>query len=645
MLPRHAWARGHKPEEPPPPVPTPAPTPTPTPPPPSPAPGAPQWQNVPTVTFIAGQISSFNYASFASDPEGDPLTFSSNNLTLPTGVTHNEAAKLFAFNGSPLTGAVDGNILYADDAQPNPFQISDIIGPSSSEWEAPDPTHWNKRLYCSWTTPGQIDFSGNSGSPWATNSVTANGNRTFDVLALVQRWVSGYNRGILLVSTSGSATFAGRTSGTPPQLDVNTSAGNFTLRPCTATAAVDMSTFALLDGRNSFTVDSSNRKGFVQFDISAIPKTATVTSATMTLNCTARTGTPLVQVWELNHRRVYNGARVLPTPGLAAAFVKDTNITSHPAVYFSAKNMQNPSSAWNGRTISLPNTEYIYNATFDATIARCRIPAGQQEIDIHEKYIMFGGATDNSLPLATIDEAYGRYYVMFESDWIGADGGKMPGWDTRQGFWKPGSHQNGQYPNGFWDWSHAGGNGSVPANGTWVSGTDFNAPGQDGQTTTGFHGQMLRGSWSINSATPSQVPYGAYMRPGLYMYHLDQGSMPIDEGVSGGGSFGDIFYFQGRFMRKNQWYCIEHRVRMNSLTGTADADGNRTAVADGLYQCWLDGELVHTQTNMRWRRHPNIGLASWWIGFFHGGGAVAPADMHVQVRNVVLASQYIGMMG
>jgi hypothetical protein len=90
-------------------------------------------------------------------------------------------------------------------------------------------------------------------------------------------------------------------------------------------------------------------------------------------------------------------------------------------------------------------------------------------------------------------------------------------------------------------------------------------------------------------------------------------------------------------------YCdtIEQRMKMNSLVGSAlDEYGSREAAFDGIMQVWVDGTFCYERTNFRWRRHRDMGIASWWMGMYHRGGPTN-VDMHMRFGKAVLATGYI----
>lgn len=79
---------------------------------------APVWTTIPTITFFQGNAANVSVAAYATDPDGDPMTFTKNGVALPTGVTFDAAGKRFVYDGSAAASGTNGHILTADDGRP-----------------------------------------------------------------------------------------------------------------------------------------------------------------------------------------------------------------------------------------------------------------------------------------------------------------------------------------------------------------------------------------------------------------------------------------------------------------------------------------------------------------------------------------------
>jgi hypothetical protein len=95
-------------------------------------------------------------------------------------------------------------------------------------------------------------------------------------------------------------------------------------------------------------------------------------------------------------------------------------------------------------------------------------------------------------------------------------------------------------------------------------------------------------------------------------------------------------------IKRGVWYNIEYQIKMNTVSGAADSLGNQEANYDGVLRVWVDGQLAYERTNLRWRRHPEMGAAGFVMDIWHGGTALPDVTMHCRFANVVIASEYIG---
>jgi hypothetical protein len=126
-------------------------------------------------------------------------------------------------------------------------------------------------------------------------------------------------------------------------------------------------------------------------------------------------------------------------------------------------------------------------------------------------------------------------------------------------------------------------------------------------------------------------PYDDLFWLGSYMYSLDQAS-----------AYGDHLRWTNTVIDKGRWHCIEQYIKMNSISGPYDANGNGVANADGVYRAWLGGVLAFERTGLRWRRHPDMGVQGFWLDWYHGGVNPVQKNMHYRMNHVVIARDYIG---
>ena len=81
----------------------------------APGPGDPVWTMVPPIQFTEGVAASVSIATFVSDPNGDPLTITKNDMALPPGVTYDATGQRFVYDGIGAAAYTDGHVLSADD--------------------------------------------------------------------------------------------------------------------------------------------------------------------------------------------------------------------------------------------------------------------------------------------------------------------------------------------------------------------------------------------------------------------------------------------------------------------------------------------------------------------------------------------------
>ncbi len=144
-----------------------------------------------------------------------------------------------------------------------------------------------------------------------------------------------------------------------------------------------------------------------------------------------------------------------------------------------------------------------------------------------------------------------------------------------------------------------------------------------------YQGASIRGHGGTR--TNDGNPYDHLFWVGSYVYHLDQPT-----------NYGDSITWTGTVLGKGRWYCIEQYIKMNSIVGPFDANGNGVAVKDGHLKVWVDGVEAYERTDFRWRRNPEMGIQGFWLNWYHGGTAPSPRDMHFRMDSVVIARSYIG---
>lgn len=485
-------------------------------------------------------------------------------------------------------------------------------------WDAgsgPSRDYWSQKLQLRWANLGTgdwLDAHQKPQGPTAFASTTvAVGPVALLVTDLVRRWLStGQNRGFYLRSDQAwPFTFAGRTHATEqqrPTLTIETDHG-VTVLECVCNAGWTPTSYLGRDSRSSFNVAADVQFAALQFDLSRW--VGTLRRATLGLTCLALKYAGVLQIFELNPPQFRIGRGELPQePGIAGNYAFDRGLGANPSVLFAGDFSDLSRARWQTGGVA-PGSQTMKDPRTGTTYLRSQIPQGQLLGCDLERTVVDGANT--GIPQRTETELYARYYVLLEDDWGSeVDANKMPGWDGRFGWWHAG---------GFWQ--NTTGNGGVPPTGLKVRNASANR--------WEFEGASMRGHGGTRSNDGN--PYDDLFWLGSYMYHLDQE-----------GDFGEPMRWGNTVIDRGRWHCVEHHIRMNSITGPYDATGNGMAAKDGQYTVWMDGALAFKRTNLRWRRHPEMGIQGFWLNWYHGGTAASPRNMHFRMDSVVIARAYIG---
>lgn len=485
-------------------------------------------------------------------------------------------------------------------------------------WDAgsgPNRDYWSHKLLLPWVNRGPGDWIDGSQTPLGNrpyaSATVSGGSVKLNVTALVSRWLeTGINRGFYLRSGQlWPFTFAGRNFATlsaRPQLTVVTSAGTRNLE-CVSNAGWTTSSSLSRNTQQTFSVAKNNAFAALQFDMSGV--TGPIQSALLTLNCVSLKYPGTLEIFELNPPAFRIGGGDLPSqPGIAANYLFDQGLSGHPDVLFAGDFSDLTKSRWQVGQIVLPALQ-VKDARTGTTYVRGQIPKGGLLGSDLQRVVARG--TPAGIPILTESELYGRYYVFLEEDWGSqVDANKMPGWDGRFGWW----NQVGY-------WQSTTGNGGTRPTGLKVRNVTANR--------WEYQGASMRGHGGTRANDGN--PYDDLFWIGNYIYHLDQAS-----------NYGEPINWTGTVISKGRWHCIEQHIKMNSITGPFDANGNGIAVRDGQFRTWIDGVPAYERKNFRWRRHPEMGIQSFWLNWYHGGTAPSPTTMHFRMDSVVLARSYIG---
>jgi hypothetical protein len=188
------------------------------------------------------------------------------------------------------------------------------------------------------------------------------------------------------------------------------------------------------------------------------------------------------------------------------------------------------------------------------------------------------------------EELYARFYIWFTDSWYEESEpdlhvGKLPGF-------------SGTYDRCGW-----GNRSSNPAHGRQDAGT----------------------CWSARLYNEDVVGRTAH-RVGFYVYHMNQQNI-----------FGDSLEKWPTVFQNNQWYCIEQRVKMNTV-----------GIANGILEGWVDAGVndqpVYSKTDLRFRNVSTAKIEKLWWNIFVGGGDSYQADhtMNLNFDNAVISTTRIG---
>jgi hypothetical protein len=531
------------------------------------------------------------------------------------------AAEPDAANGSqfePASGSTD--TVSADRAD------------ASALWDGSsgvDSLYFNAGALLPWENKGGdwTDAAGVAQGPiaYATLISGAPGAFAADISTLVRQWYGQGNSGVYL-KASGSATVGSRAhpdAGKRPALLLSDGAGTITEVSCSASAGIDAG--ATKNVRNGAIAVGANQNLALQFELPRPPPT--FVSARLQLTTISNDSTPLVlNVYALRPPKLFSGG--MPAVGVAAKYFRDVGIETDADVYFGGFDSSNfpegfaaldPNAVPEGSFPEALNS--IYNpGSFAACTKDHRWSTKRSNLATRNPHN--GMLIRQELPraqfLAKVNsecptELYFRYYLKLKAGYqCSVDGKKLPGLAGRYGIWT-GDDQLGDY-------EPQTGNGGSP-------------------TTGDFDGKSLNG-WSVRHhafVAPNDAnPLRALIPLNYYAYFVGMGARYGSFWRWGNHALGYVN------VEEDTWYCLEHYVKVNSVSGPFDPNGNGVATADGIVRGWLDGVLVFEKTDAVLRVHPAIKIDEVWLDHYHGGPRPAETTHRFSMAGLVVARRYIG---
>ena len=477
---------------------------------------------------------------------------------------------------------------------------------------------------------------------YAAASSSAPGVVSFDVSALVSLWYEVGNTGAFIFAKGGGVVVGRRENPDPalvPKLTLTFADGSSADAPCTASGITNLTTFKGVTGPTATLGTGVNMA--LQFALPAL--THPLSKATLTLVSTKNySGTTRLDVYELNAPKILQA--VSPRPGLAANYIRDSNIDADPDVYF-ASTLTDPAQRdplfpewWIqpksstyvdpvDPVLGVPtlNVNYV-TADFAAMTSNHRW--SQKRNNIHPGVPLPTRNPKNGLQIreeidpsqyialqhpGTPRELYMRYYIKLKAGYqCSVEGKKLPGLAGRYGKW-----------NSIGYYQYYAGNGGSPTRGLY-------AP------KSGYSGWSMRALAYIG---PSDA--NPYAEDVVLMTYAYQAQMV--------GPFGNNWHWGTQesgfpLLEPDRWYCIEQHVKMNTVNGPFDAYGNGTGVADGVMEAWVDGVNVLTRTDVMFRKNPAIAVDEVWLDHYHGGTHLPEAEHAFAMTALVVARRYIGPM-
>lgn len=533
--------------------------------------------------------------------------------------------------GRPLTVTVSDYVEPAPSASIVQYVThdGDDVGNVSTS-SAPSATMWNTVLQVPWanTNGDWLDATETEqgSTEWASSAaLNALGRYSITVTSLVQRWQSnGMNRGFFLKYSANAfpVTFAGRTAATDadrPKLVVTTALGTFTIT-ARCNAHFEHGSNQVRSGSDEWVV-GSGYSAVLQFDLSSIVGAAT--SATLDVTVTAQDQTGMVlKVFEANPPTLLDPAtNATPVTGIGSGTW--AALQAHGSTIFADDWRTGGALDFTGANYEIPHAD---GRSTDAVTGRTKMAAHIQsgqllgasvKVDVVESDTA-GGVTQAANRRS---ELYARARMYFDANFASTvERIKIPAIGCQLGYWVTSS-------GGYWETNLTGGNGGAQATGTKVWLSSING-GAGGWGYSGHSSRLLIGLRNTDTSA-----YAGLVSVSAYIYNLDQGGpFPAEERFPGG-----VVLSLGRD------YEFEFRQKLNTYTGSTDADGNyATANADGIYQVWINGTLCYDKQTFRWVKHPEFSVQGFWFDVYHGGVGSAIAQHDFEMGEMAMASVQIG---
>jgi hypothetical protein len=358
------------------------------------------------------------------------------------------------------------------------------------------------------------------------------------------------------------------------------------------------------------------------------------------------------------------GAGMRPVDGLAARVGSEEGLIGHPDVYAAGdmreENWNATPGKWKDQSLGrgklfhstsmsrnqylktkvVPDPEFPGRFYLDTCIATGQIGGGEMKIALG----IVGDMSDPLRPVlesSIIKEAYSRIEVYLDPETF---------WSTNYAFKFSPVGMDLRF--GLWDdrggWNSKG--GSVYVFGSGQTSSDGRRSLDAKYNQWLYKGHSIRGhllGWPHRTATAYPNAVGLGIAPshlGPYDTFWDGGLYGTEQNLKLFMTNDDTGLPSRRHViPKGRWVTLESYTRINSVVGPFDADGNGTAVNDGMFRIHMDGVPCGERNNIAWTRHPHMGVRATWTMQYHGGTTPTDHDIRIMYRNPVVAKRYIGL--
>jgi hypothetical protein len=168
---------------------------------------------------------------------------------------------------------------------------------------------------------------------------------------------------------------------------------------------------------------------------------------------------------------------------------------------------------------------------------------------------------------------------------------------------------------------------------------DFEAWANNGTTPPANTWQVRQNSVSRTHVIAGQIQSDAYSGPGARV--LEIACWTEGNGSQTGGLSLKLGNLKHIPVHVGRWYCVERHLKLNSV----DPSHPDAAIADGVEELWIDGQVSIQKRDVRFRRVPHLKITLLSLEtYYHGLPEQYRREHPIRVcfDNVVVARQYIG---